>query len=123
MGSKIQSTGERNNSTISCSSDFHAFHGTISLTSQEPIWIYTCAKTRQENLTLGVEYHVHKWVLYLQESPHLQRWTAVAINQDSLDQPLELHPDDPFKIYKGNVLEIKIYLHVLGDTFCWRKIS
>lgn len=61
MGSKIQSTGERNNcSAISCSSDFHAFRGTISLTSQEPIWIYTCAKMRQENLTLGVEYQVYK---------------------------------------------------------------
>lgn len=54
-------------------------------------------------------------------SPRISPFTKVnscCYKSDSLNQPLELHPDDPFKIYKGNVLEIKIYLHVLRDTFC-----
>lgn len=38
-------------------------------------------KNKARKLTLGVEYQVHKCVLSLHESPHLPRWTAVAINQ------------------------------------------
>lgn len=82
VGSKIQFTGEKKQ--LIC----HFLELWFPCLSRNNFIDFTAAyldlhlcKNKAQKLTLGVEYQVHKCVLSLHESPHLPRWTAVAINQ------------------------------------------